>query len=60
MSTRAAANSRFGKDRTDLYSEITDKIIAELAAGRAPCVSALGDPGRNGAAGHAEERRDST
>ena len=40
--SKSAANSRFGKDRTDLYSEITDKIIAELAAGRAPWVQPWG------------------
>ena len=39
---KSTANSRFGKDRTDLYSEITDKIIAELAAGRAPWVQPWG------------------
>ena len=40
--SKSAANTRFGKDRTDLYSEITDKIIAELAAGRAPWVQPWG------------------
>ena len=40
--SKSAANSRFGKDRTDLYSEITDKIVAELAAGRAPWVQPWG------------------
>lgn len=40
--SKSAANSRFGKDRTDLYSEITDKIIAELAVGRAPWVQPWG------------------
>ena len=40
--TKTLNHSRFGKDRTDLYSEITDKIIAELAAGRAPWVQPWG------------------
>ena len=31
-----------GRDRTNLYQEITDKIIAELAAGRVPWVQPWG------------------
>ena len=40
--TKTLNHARSGKDRTDLYSEITDKIIAELAAGRAPWVQPWG------------------
>jgi antirestriction protein ArdC len=36
--SRSAARARAGQDRTSLYSEITDKIIAELEAGRVPWV----------------------
>ncbi len=36
--SHSAARARSGKDRTSLYQEITDKIIAELEAGRAPWV----------------------
>ena len=41
MSTHAA-RARSGQDRTSLYDEITDKIIAELEAGRAPWVQPWG------------------
>ena len=37
-----AARVRAGHDRTSLYSEITDKIIAELEAGRVPWVQPWG------------------
>ena len=37
-----AARARAGQDRTSLYSEITDKIIAELEAGRVPWVQPWG------------------
>ena len=37
-----ATRARAGRDRTSLYSEITDKIIAELAAGRVPWVQPWG------------------
>ncbi|MGO9356952.1 MAG: ArdC family protein [Xanthobacteraceae bacterium] len=40
--SKTLTQPRSGKDRTDLYSEITDKIIAELAAGRAPWVQPWG------------------
>ena len=40
--SRYAARARSGKDRTSLYSEITDKIIAELEAGRVPWVQPWG------------------
>jgi len=40
--SRSAARARTGYDRTSLYSEITDKIIAELEAGRAPWVQPWG------------------
>src|SRR5271170_1580196 len=36
------ARARSGQDRADLYQEITDKIIAELEAGRAPWVQPWG------------------
>jgi antirestriction protein ArdC len=36
--SRSIARSRAGRDRTSLYQEITDKIIAELEAGRVPWV----------------------
>src|SRR5438552_15838054 len=36
------ARVRAGNDRTSLYTEITDKIIAELEAGRAPWVQPWG------------------
>jgi antirestriction protein ArdC len=34
----SVARARFGSDRANLYQEITDKIIAELEAGRLPWV----------------------
>ncbi len=40
--SRSAARARSGQDRTSLYQEITDKIIAELEAGRAPWVQPWG------------------
>lgn len=40
--SRSAARARAGYDRTSLYSEITDKIIAELEAGRVPWVQPWG------------------
>ncbi len=40
--SRSAARARTGQDRTSLYSEITDKIIAELEAGRVPWVQPWG------------------
>jgi antirestriction protein ArdC len=40
--SRSAACARTGHDRTSLYSEITDKIIAELEAGRVPWVQTWG------------------
>jgi antirestriction protein ArdC len=36
--SRSAARARAGRDRTSLYQEITEKIIAELEAGRVPWV----------------------
>src|ERR1700737_813160 len=39
---RSAAHARAGQDRTSLYSEITDKIIGELEAGRVPWVQPWG------------------
>jgi antirestriction protein ArdC len=38
----SAARARAGRDRTSLYQEITDKIIAELEAGRVPWVHPWG------------------
>ena len=46
--SRSAARARAGQDRASLYSEITDKIIAELEAGRLPWVQPWGASG-NGA-----------
>jgi antirestriction protein ArdC len=40
--SRSAAHARAAHDRTSLYSEITDKIIAELEAGRVPWVQPWG------------------
>ena len=40
--SRSAARARAGQDRTSLYHEITDKIIAELEAGRVPWVQPWG------------------
>ena len=40
--SRSAAWARTGQDRTSLYQEITDKIIAELEAGRVPWVQPWG------------------
>lgn len=39
---RSAARGRSGSDRASLYQEITDKIIAELEAGRLPWVQPWG------------------
>jgi antirestriction protein ArdC len=40
--SRTAARARAGRDRPSLYQEITDKIIAELEAGRVPWVRPWG------------------
>jgi antirestriction protein ArdC len=40
--SQSAARARAGQDRKSLYSEITDKIIAELEAGRVPWVQPWG------------------
>src|SRR5258708_13732106 len=40
--SRSATRARAGRDRTSLYQEITDKIIAELEAGRVPWVQPWG------------------
>src|SRR6266700_1084339 len=40
--SRSSARARAGRDRTSLYQEITDKIIAELEAGRVPWVQPWG------------------
>jgi antirestriction protein ArdC len=40
--SRQFARAGFGKERTSLYQEITDKIVAELEAGRAPWVQPWG------------------
>ena len=40
--SRHAARARSGSDRTSLYDEITNKIIAELEAGRVPWVQPWG------------------
>src|SRR5580700_5532107 len=38
----STARARAGRDRTSLYQEITEKIIAELEAGRVPWVQPWG------------------
>jgi antirestriction protein ArdC len=43
--SKHAAPARAGSDRTSLYQEITDKIIAELEAGRLPWVQPWGTSG---------------
>jgi antirestriction protein ArdC len=43
--SRSTTRARAGHDRTSLYSEITDKIIAELEAGRVPWVQPWGTAG---------------
>ena len=40
--SRSATHARAGHDRTSLYAEITDKIIAELEGGRVPWVQPWG------------------
>ena len=40
--SRSAARARAGQDRTSLYSEITNKIIVKLEAGRVPWVQPWG------------------
>src|SRR5271166_3426388 len=40
--SRHTARARSGQDRTSLYAEITDKIIAELEGGRVPWVRPWG------------------
>ncbi|AFK54065.1 ArdC family protein [Tistrella mobilis] len=42
---RNAARGRSGSDRASLYQEITDKLIAELEAGRLPWVQPWGSRG---------------
>ena len=45
--SRSAARARTGQDRPSLYQEITDKIIAELEAGRVPWVQPWGTVAAN-------------
>jgi hypothetical protein len=40
--SKHAVRARAGQDRASLYDEITDKIIAELEAGRPPWVQPWG------------------
>src|SRR5437660_12590871 len=47
--SRSIARARAGRDRTSLYQEITDKIIAELEAGRVPWVQPWGTAAAKGA-----------
>ena len=49
--SRSSARARTGQDRASLYSEITDKIIAELEAGRLPWVQPWGASGIGAAVG---------
>jgi len=43
--SHAAVHARPGQDRTSLYQEITDKIVAELETGRLPWVQPWGSSG---------------
>ena len=45
--SRTAARARTGQDRPGLYQEITDKIIAELEAGRVPWAQPWGTAAAN-------------
>jgi antirestriction protein ArdC len=49
--SRSSARARPGQDRASLYAEITDKIIAELEAGRLPWVQPWGVSGTGAAVG---------
>jgi antirestriction protein ArdC len=49
--SRSSARARAGQDRASLYAEITDKIIAELEAGRLPWVQPWGASGTAAAVG---------
>ena len=49
--SRSSARARAGQDRASLYAEITDKIIAELEAGRLPWVQPWGAPSTGAAVG---------
>jgi antirestriction protein ArdC len=46
--SRHTTRVRASNDRASLYTEITDKIIAELEAGRIPWVQPWGDGGNQG------------
>jgi antirestriction protein ArdC len=46
--SRHTARARSGQDRTSLYAEITDKIIAELEGGRVPWVQPWGTAAASG------------
>ena len=52
------ARVRAGNDRASLYTEITDKIIAELEAGRVPWVQPWGTAAIKSAARDAAQRVD--
>jgi antirestriction protein ArdC len=45
FAARAAAHASTAKDRSSLYEEITNKIVAELGAGRLPWVQPWGSSG---------------
>ena len=49
---RAAARGRSASDRASLYEDITNKIIAELDAGRLPWVRPWGAAERDYEIGH--------
>ena len=49
--SRSSTRARAGQDRASLYSEITDKIIAELEAGRLPWVQPWGASGAGATVG---------
>jgi antirestriction protein ArdC len=54
--SRHTTRVRASNDRASLYTEITDKIIAELEAGRIPWVQPWGDGGNQGATRDAAQR----
>ncbi|MGY4596985.1 antirestriction protein ArdC [Bradyrhizobium sp. GM22.5] len=53
--SRHYLRARTGEDRASLYDDITNKIIAELEAGRVPWVQPWGTAAAK-APGHAEKR----
>ncbi|MGY3357404.1 antirestriction protein ArdC [Bradyrhizobium sp. GM0.4] len=54
--SRHYLRARTGEDRASLYDDITNKIIAELEAGRVPWVKPWGTAAAKAPLGHAEKR----